>query len=59
MSIVIIAIIVIITSETQRISLNNHKITTVIEIHSNLSYPGSAGPEDARMSEFARISEKL
>ena len=28
-------------------------------IHSNLSHPGSAGPEGARYSEFARISEYL
>ena len=26
-------------------------------IHSNLSYPGSAGPEGARITEFSRISE--
>ena len=28
-----------------------------LDIHSNLSYPGSAGPEGARITEFARISE--
>ena len=33
------------------------KYSTKMVIHSNLSYPGSARPEGARKSEFARISE--
>ena len=38
---------------------NYQSKTIFMELHSNLSYPGSAEPEGARKSEFAWISEKL
>ena len=34
-----------------------NQFVTDIYIHSNLSYPGSAGPEGARITEVARITE--